>query len=131
MPLELKDETATWWITDAELVPSGDKETKYQVRRLTLDKHREITRKHTKASTFRRPQGTRNDEDIQDELFDYVLVGWEGVTAKGQAVSCEWEFKKLLDVPRRIALLDEAGLNDIAASEDARAQSFRGPADVR
>jgi hypothetical protein len=41
-------------------------------------------------------------------------------------VPCEWDYKALLDVPRRIALLDEAGLNDIAAAEDARAESFRG-----
>ena len=109
---------------------AAHKETR-SVRRLTLDKHREITRRHTKPGNYRRPEGKRDDEAIQDDLFDYVLDGWEGVTSKGQPVKCEWEFKKLLDVPRRIALLDEAGLNDIAAAEDARAESFRSPADVR
>jgi hypothetical protein len=54
-----------------------------------------------------------------------VLVGWDRRRREGQPVPCDWEFKKLLDVPRRIALLDEAGLNDLAAAEDARDESFR------
>jgi hypothetical protein len=130
MPLELKDESATWWITDAELVPGGDKDTRYRVRRLTLDKHREITKRHTKPGNFRRPE-KQNVDEIQDDLFDYALDGWEGVTKNGQPVDCVWEFKALLDVSRRIALLDVAGLNEIAAAEDAREESFRGPAAVR
>lgn len=131
MPLELKTESDTWWVTDADLIPGGDKGTRYKVRRLTLDKHREISKRHTKPGTFRRPEGKRDDEAIQDDLFDYVLDGWEGVTVKGEAVPCEWDYKRLLDVPRRIALLDNAGLNEIAAAEDARGESFRGAAEVR
>jgi hypothetical protein len=131
MPLELKDESATWWITDAELVPGGDKATRYEVRRLTLDKHREITRKHTKPGNYRRPEGKIDQEGIQDDLFDYVLKAWEGITVKGEPVPCEFEFKRLLDVPRRVALLDAAGMNDLAAAEDARGESFRGAAGVR
>jgi hypothetical protein len=131
MPLELKDESATWWITDAELVPGGDKETRYKVRRLTLDKHREITKRHTKPGTYRRPEGKVDQDAIQDDLFDYVLTAWEGVNASGEAVPCEWESKRLLDVPRRVALLDAAGMNDLAAVESARNESFRSAADVR
>ena len=48
--------------------------------------------RHTKPGNYRRPEGTRDDEAIQDDLFDYVLDGWEGVTSKGQPVKCEWEF---------------------------------------
>lgn len=130
MALELKDEHDTWPITDAALMTGGDKDTSYTVRRLTLDKHREITRTHTKAATYRK--GERKDEDaIQDDLFDYVLVGWQGVVAKGQPVPCDWEHKKLIDVARRIALLDVAGMNEIAAAEDAREESFRPTPDVR
>jgi hypothetical protein len=131
MPLELKDEAATWWVTDKQLVPGGDPDTSYEVRRLTLDKHREITKKHTKAGTYRKPEGKRDDDAIQDDLFDYVLEDWKGVRVNGADVPCEWEHKRLIDVPRRVALLDEAGLNDITAAEDARGESFRRPAGVR
>ena len=131
MALELKDESATWEVCDKDLVPGGDKDTFYTVRRLTLEKHREITKRHTKPGNFRRPEGKRNDEAIQDDLFDYVLENWRGVIKDGQPAPCDWDHKSLLDVPRRIALLDEAGLNEIAAMEDARDQSFRGPASVR
>jgi hypothetical protein len=126
MALVLKDESHTWEVCDKDLVPGGDKDTFYTVRRLTLEKHREITKRHTKPGTFRRPEGKRDEEAIQDDLFDYVLEKWRGVEKDGQPVPCEWDYKALLDVPRRIALLDEAGLNDIAAAEDARAESFRG-----
>src|SRR5436190_21251865 len=124
MALELKDEKDTWTVTDADVIKGGDTDTAYTVRRLTLDKHREITKRHTKPATYKK--GERRDEDaIQDDLFDYVLVGWKGVVVKGAPVPCDWEHKKLVDVARRIALLDIAGLNEIAAAEDARDESFR------
>jgi hypothetical protein len=130
MALELKDESDTWEIADADLVPNGDKDTVYTVRRLTLDKHREITKKHTKPASFRKEERP-NIPKIQDALFDYVLVEWKGVVVKGDPVPCVWEHKRLVDMARRIALLDEAGLNDIAKEEDARVESFRPTAVVR
>lgn len=130
MALELKGESDTWTVTDAEVIQGGDKETVYTIRRLTLDTHREITKKHTKPANYRRPE-RRDDNAIQDDLFDYVLVGWKGVVAKGEPLPCVWEHKKLLDVARRIALLDLAGMNEIAAAEDAREDSFRAAEAVR
>lgn len=130
MALELRDESATFPVTDDKLITGGDKDTSYTVRRLTLDKHREIRRRHTKAANYRKPE--RIDEDaFQDDLFDYVLVGWSGVVANGEPVPCDWEHKRLIDVPRRIALLDLAGMNEIAAAEDARGESFRPAPGVR
>ncbi len=131
MAIVLKDESDTWEVCDKDLVPGGDPDTFYTIRRLTLDKHREITKKHTKPGTYRRPEGKRDDEAIQDDLFDYVLESWRGVVKAGGPAPCDWDHKQLLDVPRRIALLDHAGLNDIAAAEDARAESFRGAGAVR
>lgn len=131
MALELKDESATWAVSDSDLIQGGDKDTVYTIRRLTLDKHREITKKHTKGPTYRRQFETRDDAAIQDDLFDYVLVGWRGVVAKGEPLPCVWENKALLDVARRIALLDRAGMNELAAAEDARAESFRAAEAVR
>jgi hypothetical protein len=125
MALELKNEEDTWTISDAELLAGGDKDTSYTVRRLTLDKHREITKKHTKPATYRKAE-RRDEAKIQDDLFDYVLTGWKGVIAKGAPLPCTWEYKRLIDTARRIALLDEAGMNDVAAAEGARAESFPG-----
>lgn len=124
MPISLKNESATWWVKDSELIAGGDKDTEYEVRRLTLDKHREITKKHVRQATYRNPE-KRDDEALQDELFEYVLVNWRGVEVDGKPVPCEWEYMRLLDVPRRVALLDVAGMNEIAAMEDARVTSFR------
>ena len=125
MALQLKTESHTWWVTDKDVFPSGgDSETKYEIRRLTLDKYREIAKSHTKRANYRKPE-YRDEEATQDDLFDYVLVNWSGVVIDGQPVPCEWEHKRLLDVPRRVALLDLAGMNEIAAEEDARAESFR------
>jgi hypothetical protein len=138
MALELKDESDTWTITDADVMPDGgDKDTVYTVRRLTLDKHREITKLHTKKANYRKPE--RPDiPKIQDALFDYVLVDWKGVVKHGQPVPCVWEHKRLIDIGRRVALLDEAGLNEIekasAAKEEEegeRQESFRPTAVVR
>lgn len=131
MALELKDDKATWEVCDADLITGGDKDTFYTIRRLTLDKHREISKTHTKPATFRRQFEKRDEEAIQDDLFDYVLVGWKGVVAGGKPVPCEWEQKKLLDIARRIALLDLAGMNEIAAQEEARGESFRSAETVR
>jgi hypothetical protein len=131
MAVVLKDESDTWEVCDKDLVPGGDKDTFYTVRRLTLETHRAITKKHTKPGTYRRPEGKRDEEAIQDDLFDYVLEAWRGVQKDGKDVPCSWDFKALLDVPRRIALLDEAGLNDITAAEEARGESFRGAGAVR
>lgn len=131
MPLELKSDSATWDVKDSEVIKGGDPDTVYTVRRLTLDKHREIKRKHTKPATYRRQFDKIDEDELQDDLFDYVLVGWSGVVVNGEPVPCEWAHKKLIDVPRRIALLDIAGMNEIAAAEAARGESFRAPADVR
>ena len=128
MALELKDESATWTITDADLIQGGDKETTYTIRRLTLEKHREIRRRHTSKPTYRRQYEHVNEEAFQDDLFDYVLVGWSGVIVNGKEAPCDSAHRALLDVPRRIQILDAAGMNEIRAQEDARDASFRATA---
>lgn len=131
MALELKNEdSAPWTVQDADLLPGGDATVAYTIRRLTLDKHREITRKHTKHATHKRPEQI-DQSALQDALFDYVLIGWTNVVAKGEPVPCDWNGKRLIDVARRIALLDAAGMNEIAAAEDARADSFRPAVQLR
>lgn len=131
MPIELKsEETQPWTVKDSDLIKGGDESTTYTVRRLTLDKHRKITKTHTKPATYKKPE-QRDENAIQDDLFDYVLVGWSGVVADGQPVPCNWEYKRLVDVARRIALLDIAGMNEIAAAEEARGESFRPAPDLR
>lgn len=125
MALVLKDESDTWEIADKALVPNGDPDVVYTVRRLTLEKRREIIRRHTKAGNYRRPESKIDEDAIADDLFDYVLVSWRGVLKDGADAPCDWPHKALIDTQRRIALLDEAGLNDIAAAAVARDESFR------
>lgn len=130
MALELKDESASWTVKDSEVLTGGDPTVEYTIKRLTLDKHREIRRKHTKQATYRKPERV-SEEDFQDDLFDYVLVGWKNVVGSGQPLPCDWQHKRLIDTARRVSLLDMAGLNEIAASGDARDESFRPDSDVR
>lgn len=130
MAIELKQAGDEIPVTDAELISGGDAETTYTLRRLTIDTWREIARKHTKPATYRKPE-RRDEEAFQDDLFDYVLKGWTGIVSNGQPAPCDWEHKKLLDLGRRVAMLDRAGMNEIGAQEDARAESFRPMDEVR
>ena len=130
MALELKGEDARITVTDADLVKAGDASVTYTLRRLTIDKWREIARRHTKPATYRKPE-KRDEDEFQDDLFDYVLESWTNVVADGAALPCEWASKRLLDLGRRIAMLDIAGMNEISAREDARGESFRPLAAVR
>jgi hypothetical protein len=124
MALELKDDHGTQVVTDADLLKGGDPTVTYTIRRLTIDKQREIHKRHTKPATFKRPE--RADlEAVQDDLFDWCLANWTNVVANGQPIECVWEHKKLLDLARRTAILEVAGMNEIAAAEDAREESFR------
>lgn len=128
MALELKTDDDSTTITDADLMPDGDKETSYTIRHLTTAKHREIVKAHTKKvpnkHTHQREDVT-DWEAVSDDLIDYVLTGWHNVIASGQQVACTLANKLLLDGPRKKAILELAGMNEIAAAPERRAESFR------
>jgi hypothetical protein len=132
--LELKSADEITPVTDAELVADGDKDTTYSLRHITTDKHREIVKANTDKVPNRRTH-QRDDvvnwEAVQDDLVDYAIADWSGVVAKGQPVPCERVYKLLLDGPRKTAILERAGMNEVAAAPERRAESFRAPADVR
>jgi hypothetical protein len=135
MAVELKTDEDVSTITDADLMgPVGDKDTTYQVQHITPKKHAEIVRQHTKRAPNKRTH--QMDEIIDWEavgeaLLDYVVKGWSGITYKGEPLPCTLEFKLRLDAPRRSRLLDVAGMNEVAAAPERRAESFREGAEVR
>ena len=130
MALELRQAGDLITLSDADLIKDGDPTVTYTVRRLTIDKWREIRRKHTKPGTYRKPEQC-DEEAFQDALFDYVLEGWTNVVANGTPLPCDWSNKRLIELPRRAALIDAAGANEVSAHEEAREESFRPLAVVR
>lgn len=134
MALELKTADDITTITDAELVPEGDKETSYDLRHLTTEKHREIVKANTSKVPNKRTH-QRDDvvdwEAVSDDLLDYAIAGWSGIVSKGEPLPCVKANKLLLDGPRKSAILERAGMNEIAAAPERRAESFRDPATAR
>jgi len=131
MALELKQVGDLITVCDADLVPDGDKDTTYSIRHLTIEKNRELRRKHTKRKPNPRTHVMEDETDeyaLSDEQFDYALADWKGVVAGGEAVPCTRDHKMLLDGLRRDAILRKAGLNEIAAVGEARKESFRSVA---
>lgn len=134
MPLNLKTDDDVTPVLDSDLVLDGDKGTTYFVRHLTKDKHREIVAQHTKKVPDKRTHQRVDKTDwdaVSDALLDYALTKWEGVQVAGVDVPCEMTFKKLLDAARATAILERAGMNEIAAAPERREESFRTTAEVR
>ena len=134
MALNLKTLDAIEEIKDSDLVPDGDKETVYKIRHITIEKNREVVKRHTRKVPNRRThtQDSVTDyEAVGDELLDYVLVDWSGVVSDGTPLPCTTDNKLLLDGVRRAALLEKAGMNEVQAAPERRAESFRAPATVR
>lgn len=134
MALELKKADTITTVTDAELVPEGDKDTTYQVRHLTTEKHREIEKQNTKMVPNKRTHQREPELDADaftEDLIDYIVAGWSGVVANGEPLPCTREYKLLLDAARKRALLVYAGSNEIVAAPERRAESFPDAAGVR
>ena len=134
MALDLKTDDDVSTITDADLVPDGDKDTTYTVRHITTDKHREIVKAHTTKVPNKRTHQRDDVTDwnaVSDALLDYALAEWSGVISRGQPVPCDRGHKMLLDGQRKTALLEHAGMNEVAAAPARTAESFRTPPDVR
>lgn len=134
MALKLLKDDDEFTVKDTDLVANGDPETSYGLRHITLDKHREFVKQRTKQVPNRRTHQFDKDIDwdaVSDDVFDYVLTSWTGITDEGAAVPCEWEYKKRLDGVRRIAIMEKAGMNEIQQIREHRADSFRPFAAVR
>ncbi len=116
-------------VRDDELgVMNGDPDTSYVLVPLTRETYRTLFRKHTKNvanGRTHRMEPVMNNEALADDLIDVALESWSGVLCGGVVVDCTREYKLKLDPSRTAALLDRAGINQVASSE-GRQESFRG-----
>lgn len=128
MALEIRDDDAIIDVTDAELVADGDKETVFKLRTITLDKNREIVKRHTRKVPNKRTHQMDDKvdwESVTDDLLDWAISEWSGVMAHGQPLPCTISNKKRLDGVRRTAILERAGMNDVQLAPEDREDSFR------
>ena len=135
MAVHLLDENNTREIKDADLpIPDTDQKTVYTIRDITKAKYREFIKRHTKKVTSRQ-RGMVDETDFQkvsDDLLDYALVAWKGVTLPGSTddAPCIWENKARLDSVRSAAILDAAGIGQVEEASEQKKASFREPAPV-
>jgi hypothetical protein len=123
------DPNYTFTVSDADLVDSGDTDTTFTLRHITTEQHQDIVDRHTKETWTKRHQKEKvyDHAAIQRELLDFVLVAWSGVVMLGThtPIPCEIEAKLLLDVNRKMAIIERAGGNEIVSPAEAKADSFR------
>jgi len=116
----LNDEERAQWVDNDEGL--------YNWRRQTRLSMREFVRQNTKKVPNKRTHQMDDKTDweaVSDDLLDYIITAWSGIVAKGQALECVRVNKLLLDGPRKTAILDRAGTNEIASLPERRAESFR------
>jgi hypothetical protein len=134
MAVEIKDDDAITQVLDSELIADGDKETSYALRTITLEKNREIVKRHTRKVPNKRTHQMEDKVDwegVTDDLLDWALADWSGVIAHGKPLECTLPNKKRLDGVRRSAILERSGMNEVRSAPEVREESFRAPADVR
>lgn len=129
MALELLSDDQEITIPDTTLegVTGADADVSYTVRPIPLQLNRQLRKKHTKTS---RPNGIKEDtfdvDGFIDDLLDYALIGWAGITYKGEPAPCTRELKiGGLDTARKQALLVLAGINRPMQAKEQLATSFR------
>lgn len=130
MALQLLREEETITVKDSDLVEGGDKDTTYTIRKLTPAMLRKIVRANTKPGNYKRQESV-DWNAVRDDQVDHVLVAWSGVveprTKKDAECSRANKIDGLDDV-RKLAIVDRAGLAEVASQEEARGESFRGTA---
>jgi hypothetical protein len=131
MAISLLNATARIHVKDSDLdkVDNGDETTTYTLRQITPAINRELHNKHTTKTPNKKTHQMEESTDsvaLLDDMVDYAVVEWTGILDDGQPAPCTTENKRMLDTPRKIALLKVAGLNQIAA--EVRAESFRATA---
>lgn len=131
MALRLTGQADIITLKDSELVPGGDAETSYRVRLLGREQYKDVVRRHTKPVPNRRTHQMENITDweaVGEDLLDLALDGWDGVLDGDAPAECSRVNKLKLDSARSAALLDRAGMNQIANVAEQKASSFRRPA---
>lgn len=129
MSREIRRAEETFTVSEADILDGGDTDVSYTIRPITRDRYQAVSVRQ--AAKFGGRRGMKLSEQFEfmvalnEELFDYALVDWSGVTMGGEPVACDSDTKKLLDGAVMQKVLEKAGLNEIRASEDARAATFR------
>jgi len=130
MAIELLREDDEREVCETEIpgVTNPDPDVFYTIRKITATAHRALVKKHT-DHVFERGVGRVEKIDslaLMDDVLDYVLRGWRGIQLQGQPAPCEKTYKvNGFDFERRQALIDLAGMNEIAGAAERRAHSFR------
>lgn len=128
MAVQLLTEDRRIEVLDSDLagVTDGDPGTTYTVRQITTRMNRELSKKHTKAKfdqKTRQREDALDSEAFIDDMLDHSLVAWKGIQVDGNDVPCERDYKLMLDVTRKSALVSLAGLNQV--TQDEKDSSFR------
>jgi hypothetical protein len=130
MARQLHVENETFEIAETDLVglSQPDPEVFYTLRPLTTQKFRELDAKNTKPQPNKRTGGmdlVRDDNAREDDIIDFIVKDWRGITANGQAAECTRDNKiKGMDPQIKTALINAAGTNRRTQAE--KDSSFRG-----
>lgn len=116
---------------DLELTIKADKDAVYWVRPITVTVYRELFKANTRKvinKQMHRKEDETDRQALSDAMLDYAIVKWEGIISRGQPVPCTLEHKLRLPAEVQAALVDLAQSGQ--QTPEARAESFREPADV-
>lgn len=114
---------------DLELAIPIDPDAVYYLRSLTVEFVRSVVKRHTRQVPNKR---THQREDVldgtavQNDLLDYCVTKWDGVTNNGVMAPCDLTHKLLLPGPVQAALVERAQTGEV--TPEAQAASFREPA---
>ena len=113
---------------DLELSITPDPEAVYFLRSLGKDKVREIIASHKRKvpNKFTHQMVTETDEEAaSDDLLDYAIERWEGVTENGEPSPCDREHKLRLPAEVQACIVQRAQIGQVTAAQQAA--SFRKP----
>jgi hypothetical protein len=128
MALQLMGDDDRIVVRDDDLgVSGGDPETTYTLKPITRDVYKRTIAGRTKKVPNQRTRQMEDATDwsaVSEDLLDYTLENWSGVLWSGQPAPCDRDMKLKIDPLRAAALLERAGMNQIALGGD-RGESFR------
>lgn len=124
----LIDESKPQWVEESDLIADGDKDVRYQVRPISVERWRALRKSNTSMVpnkyTHRKDEKV-DDPGLQDDALDYCLVAWEGIYDGGNAAPCSLEHKKKLPVHVIGTLVDYASGMGGGRTAEERQESFR------
>jgi hypothetical protein len=131
--LRLAAPDETFEVTDAEIgLIEGSPDVRYTLRPLSKaeidalrEKHRGKKEWQPKSRSYE--YGEFNQDGYDADMLDLALVGWAGITLRGDDAPCTRDNKLLLDRLRQQLIVTKAATNQLttAPEEDAASDSFR------